>query len=762
MKFGVGQSVRRTEDPRLVTGAGVFTDDVNLEDQLYAAFYRSPYAHARLKSIRLEAARAAPDVVAVYTGVELVSLGALPCRAQLTDARGDPCFIPRRPTLAEDKVQFVGQAIVAVVAESRQAARDAVELVDVDFEPLHPVVSLESSVADAAPILHEELGHNVCVHFERGDAEEVSNAMGGAAHIVSISVINNRVVPTPLEPRVSVASYSEGKFTLYNPSQGAVAQQGVLSRSIFNIEPEDIRVISGDTGGGFGVRGEVHPETVVCLYAARELQRPVKWCGDRSEMFLADSHGRDNISTATVALDTDGIMLALKIETVANLGAFCSAVGPFVPTMGGGRVVGTVYRSPHIYHSVRCVFTNTMPVAAYRGAGRPEAAYLMERLMERAAEETGIESRELRRRNFIREEDLPYMNLAGIPIRSGAFAETMDLALARAEWETFDVRRQASVVRDKLRGIGFGCYVESSGGGPEEEARVSIAGDGNVEITVGTYSHGQGHATTFAQIAHERLGVNIDRIRLIQGDTREVRFGGGTGGSRSSQMGGIAVLRAADGVVEHGKPIAAELLQGDEEVVSFQGGLYRIDDRTVTLEEVAKAALQPQFGGELTHTYRYNRGEGYTFPNGCHVAEVEIDQDTGVVEVVRYTAVDDCGRVINPLLAEGQVQGGVVQGIGQAMLEHVVYDDMGQLLTGSFMDYAMPRATHIPWIDVSFNEVLEPSNELGVKGIGEGGACGAPPAIVHAVLNALARSGVSSIDMPLTSERVWRALNRGP
>jgi carbon-monoxide dehydrogenase large subunit len=479
-------------------------------------------------------------------------------------------------------------------------------------------------------------------------------------------------------------------------------------------------------------------------------------------MFLADSHGRDNVSTATVALDTDGIMLALKIETVANLGAFCSAVGPFVPTMGGGRVVGTVYRSPHIYHSVRCVFTNTMPVAAYRGAGRPEAAYLMERLMERAAEETGIESRELRRRNFIREEDLPYMNLAGIPIRSGAFAETMDLALARAEWETFDVRRQASVVRDKLRGIGFGCYVESSGGGPEEEARVSIAGDGNVEITVGTYSHGQGHATAFAQIAHERLGVNIDRIRLIQGDTREVRFGGGTGGSRSSQMGGIAVLRAADGVIEHGKPIAAELLQGDEEVVSFQGGLYRIDDRTVTLEEVAKAALQPQFGGELTHTYRYNRGEGYTFPNGCHVAEVEIDQDTGVVEVVRYTAVDDCGRVINPLLAEGQVQGGVVQGIGQAMLEHVVYDDMGQLLTGSFMDYAMPRATHIPWIDVSFNEVLEPSNELGVKGIGEGGACGAPPAIVHAVLNALARRGVSSIDMPLTSERVWRALNRGP
>tara|TARA_B100001013_G_scaffold107036_1_gene61215 strand:- start:343 stop:1503 length:1161 start_codon:yes stop_codon:yes gene_type:complete len=386
----------------------------------------------------------------------------------------------------------------------------------------------------------------------------------------------------------------------------------------------------------------------------------------------------------------------------------------------------------------------------------------MERLMERAAEETGIESRELRRRNFIREEDLPYMNLAGIPIRSGAFAETMDLALARAEWETFDVRRQASVVRDKLRGIGFGCYVESSGGGPEEEARVSIAGDGNVEITVGTYSHGQGHATAFAQIAHEKLGVNIDCIRLIQGDTREVRFGGGTGGSRSSQMGGIAVLRAAEGVIERGKPIAAELLQGDEEAVLFKGGLYRIDDQTVTLEEVAKAALQPQFGGKLTHTYRYNRGEGYTFPNGCHVAEVEIDRDTGVVEVVRYTAVDDCGRVINPLLAEGQVQGGVVQGMGQAMLEHVVYDDMGQLLTGSFMDYAMPRATHVPWIDVSFNEVLEPSNELGVKGIGEGGACGAPPAIVHAVLNALARSGVSTIDMPLTSERVWRALNRGP
>ena len=586
--------------------------------------------------------------------------------------------------------------------------------------------------------------------------------MRGAAHIVNISVINNRVVPTPLEPRVSVASYNDGKFTLYNPSQGAVAQQGVLSRSIFHVEPEDIRVISGDTGGGFGVRGEVHPETVVCLYAARDLQRPVKWCGDRSEMFLADSHGRDNLSTATVALDKDGFMLALKIETLANLGAFCSAVGPFVPTMGGGRVVGTVYRSPHIYHSVRCIFTNTMPVAAYRGAGRPEAAYVMERLMERAAEETGFDSRELRRRNFIRDEDLPYTGLAGIPIRSGAFAETMDLALARAEWDTFDERRQISGMRKRLRGIGLGCYVESSGGGPEEEARVSIGEDGIVEITVGTYSQGQGHATAFAQIAHERLGVNFDRIRLIQGDTREVRFGGGTGGSRSSQMGGVAVLRAADGVVERGKPIAAELLQGDEGMVSFKAGVYSIDDRTVTLQEVAKAALQPQFGGQLAETHRYHRGEGYTFPNGCHVAEVEVDPDTGVIDVVRYTAVDDCGRVINPLLAEGQVQGGVVQGIGQAMLEHVVYDDMGQLLSGSFMDYAMPRAAHVPWIDVSFNEVLEPSNELGVKGIGEGGACGAPPAIVHAVLNALAREGVSAIDMPLTSERVWRALNRGP
>ncbi len=762
MKFGVGQSVRRTEDPRLVTGAGVFTDDVNLQGQLYAAFYRSPYAHARLKSVQLDEARGSPDVVAVYTGAELVSLGALPCRAQLTDARGNPCFIPRRAALAEDKVLFVGQAIVAVVAESRQAARDAVELVDVDFEPLDAVISVEPSVADGAPILHDELGHNVCVHFERGDAEEVSTAMRGAAHIVNISVINNRVVPTPLEPRVSVASYNDGKFTLYNPSQGAVAQQGVLSRSIFHVEPEDIRVISGDTGGGFGVRGEVHPETVVCLYAARDLQRPVKWCGDRSEMFLADSHGRDNLSTATVALDKDGFMLALKIETLANLGAFCSAVGPFVPTMGGGRVVGTVYRSPHIYHSVRCIFTNTMPVAAYRGAGRPEAAYVMERLMERAAEETGFDSRELRRRNFIRDEDLPYTGLAGIPIRSGAFAETMDLALARAEWDTFDERRQISGMRERLRGIGLGCYVESSGGGPEEEARVSIGEDGIVEITVGTYSQGQGHATAFAQIAHERLGVNFDRIRLIQGDTREVRFGGGTGGSRSSQMGGVAVLRAANGVVERGKPIAAELLQGDEGMVSFKAGVYSIDDRTVTLQEVAKAALQPQFGGQLAETHRYHRGEGYTFPNGCHVAEVEVDPDTGVVDVVRYTAVDDCGRVINPLLAEGQVQGGVVQGIGQAMLEHVVYDDMGQLLSGSFMDYAMPRAAHVPWIDVSFNEVLEPSNELGVKGIGEGGACGAPPAIVHAVLNALAREGVSAIDMPLTSERVWRALNRGP
>ncbi len=765
MKFGVGQPVPRKEDPRLVTGGGQFTDDINLPAQLYAAFFRSPYPHGRIVDLDVSNVRTAPGVVAVYTAEDLSELGSMPCRAQLTDRAGKSCFIPRRPLLAEERVFFVGQAVVAVVAETKQLARDAAELVVLEIEELPVVVRPDEAIAVDAPVLHEVHSSNVCIHYELGEADVVNRAFERATHVVHLDVINNRVAPSPLEPRSCLACYEEGKFTLYNPSQGAFAQQSVLARSIFNVPFDEVRVISLDTGGGFGIRGEVQPEPCICLFSARDLGRPVKWTGDRSEMFLTDPHGRDNLTRGTLALDDQGIIVALKIETLANLGAFCTAVGPFVPTMAGGRIVGTVYKIPHLYQSVRPVFTNTMPVAAYRGAGRPEACYIMERLLEKAAKRLSIDSAELRQRNFIRREDLPFTNHSGVTITSGDFSKTMDMARARADWDGFVERKTASRSRGMLRGIGCGYYIESSGGGTQEEARVTVLGDGSVDVVVGTYSHGQGHRTMLSQIVSESLGVGFDDVNVIQGDTKYVKFGGGTGGSRSSQMGGIAALRATKQVIAKGSDIAAQLLQVEPARIRFAEGIYQADEAggKIGLADVARAALDVQFGGEsLSATLRYDRESGYTFPNGCHVAEVEIDPETGVLEVMRYTAVDDCGRVINPLLAAGQVHGGVAQGLGQALMEEALYDATGQLITGSLMDYAMPRASQLPDVDVSFHEVLEPNNELGVKGIGEAGACGAPPALVNAVLNALEHLGVATIDMPLTAEKLWRAINGNP
>lgn len=764
MKFAVGQSVPRTEDPRLVTGAGRFTDDVDLPGQLHAAFFRSPYAHGEIRRLDVSAARDAAEVKAVLTGEDLTELGPLPCRARIRGVDGEPAYIPHRPVLARGRVRFVGEPVAAVIAGSRAAALAAVDLIELDVEDLPAVTDLADADGPDAPLLHPEHGSNLCLHYFNGDADATARVFQEAPHRVRLELVNNRVAPTPLEPRACVAAFADGRFTLYNPSQGAYGQQGVLAKAIFRVDPEQVRVISGDTGGGFGIRGEVYPEACVCLFAARALGRPVKWRGDRSEMFLSDSHGRDNVTVCELALDDSGRVLGLRIDTLANLGAYCSAVGPLVPTMAGGRIVGTVYRIPVLSHSVRCLFTTVMPVAAYRGAGRPESCYVMERLMDAAAEELSLTPAEIRRRNFIRPEALPYTNHAGVTMHSGDFARTMELALERSDWAGFPGRREAAAERGQLLGIGLGYYVESSGGGPEEEARMTVHDDGTVDVVVGTYSQGQGHETAYAQVVSEGLGLEPGRIRVIQGDTDQVRFGGGTGGSRSSQMGGIAVLRAGRAVVERGRSIAAELLQAEAAGVEFEAGVYRVADgsREVSLAEVARAAVHSQFGGvPLTETVRYDRGAGFTFPNGCHVAEVAIDRDTGALSVLRYTAVDDCGRLINPMLAAGQVHGGVAQGLGQAMLERVVYSEDGQLVTGSFMDYAMPRASNMPDIDVSFHEVAEPTNELGVKGIGEGGACAAPHALVNATLDALRHAGVPavirrSLQMPITAEQLWR------
>lgn len=761
MKFGVGQSVPRKEDPRLVTGGGEFTDDVNLADQAYMRVLRSPFAHGRIVQLDVEQAAAAEGVLAVYTAKNLTALGSMPCRAVLKDAAGNPAFIPRRALLAEDKVAFVGQAIAVVVAESTAAADDACELIQLDVEDIaaNPLPAL--ALDPDTPVIHPEHGSNLCVHYQIGDVSAVNEGLAKAQHVVEVELVNNRMAPSPLETRASVGVYEEGQYLLYNPSQGAVAQKGVLADAILKVDSEAVRVVSLDTGGGFGVRGEVHPEAALCLVAAKALGRPVKYTSTRAEMFLADSHGRDNLTTVTGGFDADGKLQAVRVETIANLGAYCSAVGPFVPTMAGGRIVGTVYRVPHLHHSVRPVFTNTMPVAAYRGAGRPEACYVMERLFEEAALQIGVNSVELRRLNFVTPAEMPYRMPSGVDLTCGEFSETLDRGLDAADWTGFDERQVASNLVGLIRGRGIGYYVESSGGGPEEEAQITLREDGGVDVIVGTYSHGQGHRTTYSQILSEAMGIDFEKINIIQGDTETVLFGGGTGGSRSSQMGGVAVKQAWSGMLEKATDVAAELLQSDHNDVVYAEGNFssRSNESTVTLAQVASAAQDPQFGGEgLSLTHRYNRGGGFTFPNGCHVAEVEIDPETGVITVARYTAVDDCGRVINPLLAAGQVHGGVVMGIGQAIYEHAVYDDDGQLITGTLMDYAMPRASHMPDIEVSFNEVLDPNNELGVKGIGEGGACGAPPAIVNAVLGALRPLGVTKIDMPLSSESIWRAI----
>jgi len=752
--------VPRSEDPRLVTGKGEYTADINRPNQLYLRVLRSPYAHGHISELNITDALDSPGVKAIYLAKDISHLGALPCRAVLKDAQGNDAYIPDRPILADRKVLFVGQAIAGVIADTPEHAENAIEAIILSVDDLPACADSSRALDPDTQPLHDAEKSNLCVHFEKGESQLVDAALASSAHRVVVDLVNNRVAPSPLEPRACLAEPTDEGYTLHNPSQGAVAQKLVLNK-IFSFDKHQLRLISPDTGGGFGIRGEIHPETCLVLYAAQQLGVPVKYTGDRSEMFLADSHGRDNLTQATAGFDNDGRLTALRVETTANLGAYCSAAGPFVPTMAGGRIVGTVYSIPHVHHSVRCVYTNTMPVAAYRGAGRPEACYVMERLMQAAAKQLGIDSLVLRKRNFITSEQMPYNLPSGVVLSSGEFAQTQDLAIANSDWNGFQARKQASEARGLLRGRGLGFYVESSGGGPEEEARITIHENGAVDVVVGTFSHGQGHRTTYAQILSETLDIDFEQINIIQGDTDAVHFGGGTGGSRSSQMGGIAVQRAALGVLEDAKVIAAEMLQVEVPMVAYAQGQFSASstDAQVSLSQVAKASQEAQFGGAgLSKLLRYNRGEGFTFPNGCHVTEVEIDAETGVISVVAYTAVDDCGRVINPLLATGQVHGGVAQGIGQALYENVVYNEEGQLVSGSLMDYAMPRASQIGDIQVSFNEVLDPNNDLGVKGIGEGGACAAPSAIVNAVLDALAPLGVESIDMPLTPERVWRSM----
>jgi aerobic carbon-monoxide dehydrogenase large subunit len=773
-EFGIGQPVRRKEDVRLLTGKGRYTDDINVDGQVWAAFLRSPQAHARIVAIDAADAKAAPGVVGVFTGADLAAdgVGTLGCEANFQSLDGTPMFKPGRPALATGAVRFVGEPVAIVVAETLNQARDAAERIVVEYDELPAIASTADALSPDAALVWPENGTNAAVHWQNEDDARWQAARTAAHTVVSVELVNNRVVPSPMEPRGVLADYdaATGRTTIYAPTQGGRRVLNTLAKSIFRISPDLVRVVAYDTGGGFGVRSKCYPETVATVYASRTLKRPVKWRGDRSETFVSDVHGRDQVNRAWLALDANARILGLKVETLVNVGAYLSENGPRLPINGGGKILCGAYDIPVLHFSVWPVFTNTVPTDTYRGAGRPEANYLHERLMEAAAEAFGLTSHEIRRRTLVKKEQLPYKTQMNLEIDSGDFVGTMDRAVAAAKWSSFETRRAEARARGKLRGIGMAYFIEGAGGRPIEEMKVRIARDGTAEIVCGTYSHGQGHETVYAQLMNEFMGLPLENVRLIQGDTDTMpENSAGTFGSRSSMMGGVGIKKSCEIVIEKGKAIAGHLLQAEPKDVAFADGLFTARASSVTLAEVAKAAHDPSKipdgmapGLEGSFLYKRKNENDQNFPNGCHIAEVEVDPDTGVVDVVGFTAVDDCGTVLNPFIVHGQMHGGIAQGLGQALLENVAYDrETGQLLTGSYMDYTMPRAFNMPRMALDFNEVPALMNELGVKGVGEAGCCGAPSAIVHAVIDAVKHYGIRHIDMPLTPERVWRALHNG-
>ena len=765
-KFGIGQPVRRKEDVRLLTGRGTYTDDIDRPGQAHAAILRSPHAHARIVSIDVRKAMAAPGVLAVLTGADADAdgLGLLPVQVDVP-GKEKPLFCPPRRILQSDRVRFVGDPVAFVVAETREQAMDACELIEIDYDILPSVTETGRALDPDAPVIWDENGSNLCVHWDSGRAEMADAAFARAERVVSVDLVQNRLVGNPMEPRVAVGEWDGDRWTLTSPTQGVVRVREGLAKIVFRVPLEKVRVISPDVGGGFGLRGKLFPESAMVLWAAKRLGRPVKWRAGRTETFLSDPHGRDHVTHAEMAFDANAKAIGVRIRTTAAMGAYLLDFGPRIPTLAGARINGTVYDIQALNVQVKCVFTNTVSTDAYRGAGRPETAYVLERLLDQGAAAFGIGRDEIRRRNYVKPEQIPYANAAGNVIDSGRFEETQEMALKLADWAGFEARRAEAARRGRKRGIGLGYFIEASGGQPFEWARVALTPEGRAKLTVGTFSHGQGHETAYAQVLSEKLGIPYESIDLVQGDSDVVQKGAGTGGSRSSQMGGVAITRTAALVLAKAKRIAAHLLEAGEADIEFADGRFSVagTDLAVDWPAVIAAAHDPSRlpSGEtpgLDENLTYTRDTECNFPNGCHVAEVEIEPDTGEITLVNYAAVDDVGVVINPMLVHGQCHGGIMSGIGQAMLEHARYDaESGQFLTATFQDYCMPRAGDAPSFRLGLNVVPCPSNDLGVKGAGEGGACGAPPAIVSAVCDAL---GVAHIDMPLTPESVWRALAR--
>ncbi|HEX2565376.1 MAG TPA: xanthine dehydrogenase family protein molybdopterin-binding subunit [Burkholderiales bacterium] len=773
----IGARVQRKEDYRFLTGAGQYTDDVEFPGQSFAAFVRSPHAHAVLKKIDAEEARRAPGVLAVYTGADLAAakVGGLPCGWLITDTQGQPMKEPPYPALAQGKVRHVGERVAVVIAESLEQAKDAAELVDVQYEILPAVV--DAAKAKAAKPLHDVAPDNTCYVWALGDKAKVDAAFAAAAHVTKLEFVNNRLIPNAIEPRSANAQYSRasGDYTLYVASQNPHVERLLMTAFVLGLPENKVRVVAPDVGGGFGSKIYLYPEDVVVTWAAKQLNRPVKWTADRSESFVSDAHGRDHVTVAELALDKSGKFLAMRVRTTANLGAYLSTFASCIPTILYATLLAGQYTTPLIYCEVTAVFTNTTPVDAYRGAGRPEATYVVERLVETAARELRMDPAEIRRRNFIRQ--FPYQTPVALCYDAGNYEATLDAVMKMADVAGFAKRREESKKNGKLRGLGYACYIEACGIAPSnvagslgaraglfEAGEVRVHPTGTVTVFTGSHSHGQGHETTFAQVVADRLGLPIENVDIVHGDTSKVLFGMGTYGSRSLAVGGTAIVKALDKVIAKGKKIAAHMLEAAETDIQYDNGVFSVagTDRKKTFGEVAFAAYVP-------HNYPLDKLEpglnenafydpaNFTFPAGSYVCEVEIDRDTGATQIARFAAVDDFGKIINPMIVEGQVHGGLAQGIGQALTEGCRYDPAGQLLTGSFSDYCIPRAGDVPLFQLDTRETPCTHNPLGVKGCGEAGAIGAPAAVMNAITDAL---GVRDLPMPATAQTVWRSLRQ--
>jgi carbon-monoxide dehydrogenase large subunit len=786
-KDGIGASTKRREDLRFLTGNGRYTDDINLRGQLHAYFLRSQVAHGRINAVHTADAAAMPGVVRIFTAADFAAVGGLPCGWQVTDRFGKPMQEPKHPVLADGKVRHVGDPIAVVVAETLEQARDAAEAIGLDIDELPAVLDMKAALAADAPKVHDDLTSNLCYDwgFVEDNREAVAQAFKDAKHHITLELVNNRLVANPMEPRVAVGDYDpwNDQSTLYTTSQNPHVIRLLMGAFVLGIPEHKLRVVAPDVGGGFGSKIYHYAEEAFCTFAARQLKRPVKWTASRSEAFISDAQGRDHVTKMELALDADLNFTAIRTETYANMGAYLSTFAPSIPTWLHGTLMAGNYKTPLIYVNVKAVFTNTVPVDAYRGAGRPEATYQLERIIDKAARELGVDPVELRRRNFIKPDQFPYQTPVAVVYDTGNYDATMDKLLEIADHAGFAKRAEDSKKRGKLRGFGIAHYIEACGIAPSnlvgqlgaraglyESATVRVNATGSISIFTGSHSHGQGHETTFAQVVAEMIGVPATSVEIVHGDTSNTPMGMGTYGSRSLAVGGSALVKATNKIIAKAKKIAAHLLEASENDIELKDGKFTVagTDKAVDWAGVTLAAYVPHnyplenLEPGLEETAFYDPSN-FTYPAGAYGCEVEVDPETGKVDIVAFSAADDFGNIVNPMIVSGQVHGGLAQGIGQALLENCAYDENGQLLSGSFMDYAMPRADDVPFYKVDHSCITPCThNPLGVKGCGEAGAIGSPPAVVNAVIDALHRAGhthITHIDMPLTPARVWAAIN---